>query len=270
MSEEVSSSLNNNNILGESSKSQLDEFYRNNQATIEKGLETAFKTLNNSLYSIINNAFTTFGNDYEKRLDKNREVHEKAVEALSVNLKKSKFNLGNGQNKKKEQENQIIQSFQNAQNLKKKSQIFRRLNKYVFQKKKKHLKDDIITEFLLNRRKSLIFNSWRNITNSLQKSKIRLKYSEKNHEKLDKMNKDFNNEMERLKIVLDNLQIDIQKEIEERKALSKLYDLSLKKGVEAFLRETNYIVDLNTDNIQTPMERSFAETMEKEKKNNNI
>ena len=79
------------------------------------------------------------------------------------------------------------------------------------------------------------------------------------------MNKDFNNEMERLKNVLDNLQIDIQKEIEERKALSKLYDLSLKKGVEAFLRETNYIVDLNTDNIQTPMERSFAEAMEKEK-----
>ena len=143
MTEEASSSLNNiNNVLGESSKSQLDEFYRNNQAPIEKGLETAFKTLNYSLYSIINNAFTTFGNDYEKRLDKNREVHEKAVEALSVNLKKSKFNLGNGQNKKKEQENQIIQSFQNAQNLKKKSQIFRRLNKYVFQKKKKHLKED--------------------------------------------------------------------------------------------------------------------------------
>ena len=105
MSEEVSSSLNNNNILGESSKSQLDEFYRNNQATIEKGLETAFKTLNNSLYSIINTAFATFGNDYEKRLDKNRETHEKAVEALTVNLKKSKNILNNGQNKKKEQEN---------------------------------------------------------------------------------------------------------------------------------------------------------------------
>ena len=80
------------------------------------------------------------------------------------------------------------------------------------------------------------------------------------------MKKDFNEEMEKLKNVLDNLQIDIQKEIEERKALSKLYDLSLKKGVEAFLRETNYIVDLNTDNVPTPMERSYAESMEREKK----
>ena len=49
MSEDISSN-NNINLIGESSKSQLDEFYRNNQATIEKGLETSFKTLNNSLY----------------------------------------------------------------------------------------------------------------------------------------------------------------------------------------------------------------------------
>ena len=265
MSEDISSN-NNINLIGESSKSQLDEFYRNNQATIEKGLETSFKTLNNSLYSIINSAFTTFANDYEKRLDKNREVHEKAVEGLTQNLKKSKKIVDGEDSKKKEQEKILIKTFQDAQNLKKKSQIFRRLNKYVFEKKKKHLKDDIITDFLLNRRKHLIFNSWRNIINSQQKAKIRLKYSEQYQNKYEQMKKDFNEEMEKLKNVLENLQIDIQKEIEERKALSKLYDLSLKKGVEAFLRETNYIVDLNTDNIPTPNERSFAESMEKEKK----
>ena len=265
MSEDISSN-NNINIIGESSKSQLDEFFRNNQATIEKGLETSFKTLNNSLYSIINTAFATFANDYEKRLDKNREVHEKAVEGLTQNLKKSKNIVDSEDSKKKEQEKILIKTFQDAQNLKKKSQIFRRLNKYVFEKKKKHLKDDIITDFLLNRRKNLIFNSWRNIINSQQKAKIRLKYSEQYHNKYEQMKKDFNEEMEKLKNVLENLQIDIQKEIEERKALSKLYDLSLKKGVEAFLRETNYIVDLNTDNVPTPMERSYAESMEREKK----
>jgi hypothetical protein len=81
------------------------------------------------------------------------------------------------------------------------------------------------------------------------------------------MKKDFNEEMEKLKNVLDNLQIDIQKEIEERKALSKLYDLSLKKGVEAFLRETNYIVDLNTDNIPTPMKDLLLSLWKKRRKN---
>ena len=38
-----------------------------------------------------------------------------------------------------------------------------------------------------------------------------------------------------------------------------LYDLSLKKGVEAFLRETNYIIDFNASVPQTPNERSFID-----------
>ena len=60
--------------------------------------------------------------------------------------------------------------------------------------------------------------------------------------------------------------MDIKKEIEERRALSKLYDLSLKKGIEEFLRETNYIVDFNSSNVNTPHERSFNESYEKERR----
>ena len=44
-----------------------------------------------------------------------------------------------------------------------------------------------------------------------------------------------------------------------RKNLAKLYDLSLKKGVEAFLRETNYIIDFDNSRVQTPNERSFID-----------
>ena len=63
----------------------------------------------------------------------------------------------------------------------------------------------------------------------------------------------------RLKLVLESLEKDIQKEINERKSLAKLYDLSLKKGVEAFLRETNYIIDFDASRAQTPNERSFID-----------
>ena len=50
--------------------------------------------------------------------------------------------------------------------------------------------------------------------------------------------------------------------MEERRALSKLYDLSMKKGVEAFLKETNYMVGFNSSEVPTPNERSFAELAE--------
>ena len=66
-------------------------------------------------------------------------------------------------------------------------------------------------------------------------------------------------EMNKLRMVLENLEKDIQKEINERKSLAKLYDLSLKKGVEAFLRETNYIIDFDASRAQTPNERSFID-----------
>ena len=150
--------------------------------------------------------------------------------------------------------------------MKLKSKIFRNLNKYAYEHKKKNLKDEIITEFLNNKKKNLIFNSWRNVTNSMQKNKIKLKYGDANREKLNEMNNNFNDEMSKLKLVLENLQLDIKKEIEERRALSKLYDLSLKKGIEEFLRETNYIVDFNSSNVNTPHERSFNESYEKEKR----
>jgi hypothetical protein len=264
MSEDTSSI--NKQILNESNKSALEDFYRSTQATLEKGLENCFKNLNNSLYTTINSTFSTFATDYEKRIEHNRETHEKAVDALNTTLKAQKVNLNKNDVNKKDQENEMIKTFEKIQNLKLKSKIFRNLNKYAFEHKKKNLKDEIITEFLQNKKKNLIFNSWRNVTNSMQKNKIKLKYGDANREKLNEMNNNFNDEMSKLKLVLENLQLDIKKEIEERRALSKLYDLSLKKGIEEFLRETNYIVDFNSSNVNTPHERSFNESYEKEKR----
>ena len=63
-------------------------------------------------------------------------------------------------------------------------------------------------------------------------------------------------------MVLESLEKDIQKEINERKSLAKLYDISLKKGIEAFLRETNYIINFDSSRPQTPNEKSFIDAEE--------
>ena len=78
-------------------------------------------------------------------------------------------------------------------------------------------------------------------------------------EESKKVQEESEGELSKLRLILENLEKDIQKEINERKGLAKLYDLSLKKGVEAFLRETNYIIDFDASRAQTPNERSFID-----------
>ena len=127
--------------------------------------------------------------------------------------------------------------------------------------KEKNLKDkhnNLLNELAL-RKKYLIFNSWRNITNSFKKTKIKLMNNQKFLEQSKKINQESEEEITKLKMVLESLEKDIQKEINERKSLAKLYDISLKKGVEAFLRETNYIIDFDASRPQTPNERSFID-----------
>lgn len=256
-----------NNPIGDTSKSAIDDFYRSNQESIEKGLDTSFKTLNNSLYTTINTAFAAFTTDYEKRLDQNREVHERAVASLNDDLKKIKQSNKTLKSQKKAQQKRIIAQFIQIQEFKKKAQLFRCLSKYKYEKKAKNQRHEMIINHLDFRKKLLIFNSWRNIANSLVKGKIKLQFANAYTGQQNQMNAEFDNEMMKLKEVLNNLEMDIQKEMEERRALSKLYDLTMKKGVEAFLKETNYIVDFNSSQVPTPHERSFAEN---NNNNNNI
>ena len=109
------------------------------------------------------------------------------------------------------------------------------------------------------RKKFSIFNTWRNITNSFKKTKLKLINNNQFLEESKKVQQECDNELLQLKLILESLEKDIQKEINERKSLAKLYDISLKKGVEAFLRETNYIIDFDSSRPQTPNERSFID-----------
>ena len=247
------------NVIEDSTKSKIEIFYNNTQETIEKGFETAFKNLNNELITTINTAFSTFESEHERRLENNRENHEKVMTGLNSQYTTAQNFYKGNKDKEKAQSLSIIENFERIQNNRKKMMIFYALKKfYLYEKNLKDKHNNLLNEFAL-RKKFLIFNSWRNITNSFKKNNLKLKNNQKFLEESKKIEEESQGEMAKLRLILENLEKDIQKEINERKNLAKLYDLSLKKGVEAFLRETNYIIDFDASRVQTPNERSFID-----------
>ena len=247
------------NFIEDSTKSKIEIFYNETQDTIEKGFETAFKNLNDELITTINTAFSSFESEHERRLDNNRENHEKTMSGLNSQYTTAKDFYKNSKNKEKAQSLSIVQNFEKFKNNRKKATIFFALKKNYLKEKNLKNKHNAIMNELYLRKKYLIFNSWRNITSSFKKNKLRLLNNQKFLEESKKVDEECQGELNQLKIVLESLEKDIQKEINERKSLAKLYDLSLKKGVEAFLRETNYIIDFDASRAQTPNERSFID-----------
>ena len=247
------------NFIEDSTKSKIEIFYNETQDTIEKGFETAFKNLNDELITTINTAFSSFESEHERRLDNNRENHEKTMSGLNSQYTTAKDFCKNSKNKEKAQSLSIVQNFEKFKNNRKKAIIFFALKKNYLKEKNLKNKHNAIMNELYLRKKYLIFNSWRNITSSFKKNKLRLLNNQKFLEESKKVDEECQGELNQLKIVLESLEKDIQKEINERKSLAKLYDLSLKKGVEAFLRETNYIIDFDASRAQTPNERSFID-----------
>ena len=247
------------NFIEDSTKSKIEIFYNETQDTIEKGFETAFKNLNNELITTINTAFSSFESEHERRLDNNRENHEKTMSGLNSQYTTAKDFYKNSKNKEKAQSLSIVQNFEKFKNNRKKAIIFFALKKNYLKEKNLKNKHNAIMNELYLRKKYLIFNSWRNITSSFKKNKLRLLNNQKFLEESKKVDEECQGELNQLKIVLESLEKDIQKEVNERKSLAKLYDLSLKKGVEAFLRETNYIIDFDASRAQTPNERSFID-----------
>ena len=264
------------NYIDDSTKSKLEIFFNNTQDTLEKGFDNAFQTLNSSLITTINSAFNTFESEHERRLEQNRENHEKTMSGLNSQYTTAQNFYNGNKDKQKAQTVSIIDNFQRIKNNRKKAIIFFALKKfYLHEKNLKEKHNNILNEFAF-RKKYLIFNSWRNITNSFKKNKLKLMNNQKFLEESKKIEEECEGEMTKLKLILENLEKDIQKEINERKTLAKLYDLSLKKGVEAFLRETNYIIDFDASRVQTPNERSFIDSesnynkyVQKEEENKN-
>ena len=254
-----SKSIENKNVIDESTQSKLELFYNNTQETLEKGFDSAFKNLNDSLITTINSAFSSFESEHERRLENNRENHEKAMSGLNSQYTTAQNFYKGNKDKEKSQTISIVDNYQRILNNRKKAMIFFALKKYYLKKKNLKKKHNNIMKEMAFRKKFSIFNTWRNITNSFKKTKLKLINNNQFLEESKKVQQECDNELLQLKLVLESLEKDIQKEINERKSLAKLYDISLKKGVEAFLRETNYIIDFDSSRPQTPNERSFID-----------
>ena len=224
------------NVIDDSTKSKIEIFYNNTQETLEKGFETAFKNLNEALITTINTAFSSFESEHERRLENNRENHEKAMTGLNSQYTTAQNFYSGNKDKEKAQSISIVENFQRFKNNRKKAMIFFVLKKnYLKEKNLKDKHNNLLNELAL-RKKYLIFNSWRNITNSFKKTKIKLMNNQKFLEQSKKINQESEEEITKLKMVLESLEKDIQKEINERKSLAKLYDISLKKVLESFIR----------------------------------
>ena len=254
-----SKSIENKNVIEESTQSKLELFYNNTQETLEKGFDSAFKNLNDSLITTINSAFSSFESEHERRLENNRENHEKAMSGLNSQYTTAQNFYKGNKDKEKSQTISIVDNYQRILNNRKKALIFFALKKYYLKKKNLKKKHNNIMKEMAFRKKFSIFNTWRNITNSFKKTKLKLINNNQFLEESKKVQQECDNELLQLKLILESLEKDIQKEINERKSLAKLYDISLKKGVEAFLRETNYIIDFDSSRPQTPNERSFID-----------
>ena len=235
------------NVIDKSSGSIREDFLRNNQEFYEKGIENSFKTLNTNIFSTINSSFANFDNDYEMRLDVNREIHEKAMGALTDNLKKIKDNNTIKKGNLEKVEESLDYLVTRIYKYKVYSKVFRQIKAYYTGKKFTKAKNKmIIDNFLKIKKKRNIFNSWRNITSSMSKGRIKLKYGKIFNEKYTDLQSNYITEIKRLADILQSLEIDIKKEIDERRALAQLYDSNMNKGVEVFIKETNAINDFNS------------------------
>lgn len=252
--------------MHDSSASIKQNLFKTNQDLIEKGLQTSFKSLNNSLYTTINNAFSNFNLDYEKRVDKNREVHEKAVTELTNDLKTIHDKNRNIKNKQSTVEDSMVRLYGKMQGMKFNSKFLKILFALKENQKFSQRKNKLALDYLAKKKIKSIFTSWRNIVNSLQKTRIKIKYGNLFDEKYKELNANYSGDLARLQSILDNLESDIQKEIDERKNLSKLYDQNLNKGVQVLINETDNIVDFNSSGkievylslaVSTPNERSY-------------
>lgn len=81
------------------------------------------------------------------------------------------------------------------------------------------------------------------------KSKIKAGYAKKFNESYLLTQEKYEKEVKRLSQVLDIINNNIKQEISERKALSKLYDEAMNKGVEVLMKQTNNFVSVSSSNF---------------------
>ena len=130
------SQLDMKNFIEDSTKSKLEIFYNNTQETLDKGFQTAFKNLNDALITTINTAFSSFESERDRRLDHNRESHEKLMSGLNSQYTTARDFYNGNKNKEKAQSISIVENYERFKNNRKKSNNIFRFEKILFERKK--------------------------------------------------------------------------------------------------------------------------------------
>ncbi len=106
------------------------------------------------------------------------------------------------------------------------------------------------------------------MTAAIKKGRIRARCGKYFSDKYTQVQNQYNNELSLLSEKLEKLEADIKGEIDERRALTKLYDEAMTKGVDVFIRETGVLVGFDSSSkfsllkvdVSTPKERSQVST----------
>lgn len=93
---------------------------------------------------------------------------------------------------------------------------------------------------------SKTIGAWRNITAAIKKGRIRARSGKNFNDKYAIVQNTYNIELSGLSEILEKLESDIKNEIEERKALTKIYDQAMNKGVDVFIKETGVLVGFDS------------------------
>ena len=149
------SQLEIKNFIEDSTKSKLEIFYNNTQETLDKGFQTAFKNLNDALITTINSAFSSFESEHERRLEHNRENHEKAMTGLNSQYTTANDFYKGNKNKEKAQSISIVENYERFKNNRKKAIIFFALKKFYLKEKNLREKHNNLLRELAFRKKYL-------------------------------------------------------------------------------------------------------------------
>jgi len=244
----LNESDNAKKLLNDDSNTSINEnFAKTNKVFLDKGIDTAIKQLTTGLFNTINATFNNFNNEYGKRSEKSKNAHDKAVEKLKSELKQIELERNAVKKVDLKTEKNIKILAKNLYKIKYSSKIFQVIKAFHEMKKQKKRYDHMLkNSYFFKRKIFLIFNSWRNVTNSNNKLKIQTKYSDYYNKNYNEIKTKSNAEIDRLKAILEKLQADIESEISQRHSLNKLYDISMNKGVDVFIKETNNLIEFDT------------------------
>lgn len=234
-----------------------EEILQNSLDFIDKSVETSYKTLNTNLINTVNSVFINYETDFDKKQSVFKEEYSLELEKYTEELELAKLNYLKLKQRNSLYATNLIKIFHKLKYLKKASQLFRTLANNKNKNKQLNKNYHIVKVFLKNKKRKLIFNSWRNIVNFSIKSRIKAKGATIFNEKYTLVQTTYTEELKRLQEILNSLEIVIKKEIDERRDLSRVYDEAMSKGVEQFIKETNPIYNFNSSAVQTPREKSY-------------